>query len=505
MRIEKQSMERSRIIATAEALGGMAEDRHKFTGKSVLLTGEAAVLATANGRECLLNSFRFLVRMVEHLTVRVPWGPVMDAVAREADRICYRTRPKIEGLGAAEPIGFDAVLSVGATGRADLPWTVINSNGWLARVSSRGNRISSACGQANPIGALGAACLGVAEVFKRLIALRPERGELCPGMSFSFYEYRELEKAGPDLPSEIVIDAALFGVGAIGNGIVHLLSQLPVVGRLVVVDRQVFQEENWGTCFAIGPGELGMAKAEWAAGVLQSHLMTGWLRGSVEDYAAKCGRVYRFPRLILSGLDNIPARRAAQGLWPDQIIDGAIGPTLCEVTVHPWGPDLGCLRCDFEEPVEDAINVQARSTGLRVSRLADINDIVRSADVDAAAPELREWLRARQGKTICSVVSEGVIAELSGVRQKDGFEPSVPFVACLSSCMVVAETIRYCLGWPPVLRTGVQFDSLVGPGNAVFKDHRRKPLCECASRRANIELLRAKRYSGESTVASIEV
>lgn len=501
MRIEKKSMERSRIKATAEALGDLAVDRHKFTGKSVLLTGEPAVFATVNGRECLLNSFRLLVRMVERLTVRVPWGPVMDAVAREADRVCYRNRPKIEGLGAAEPVGFDAVLSVGATGRADLPWTVINSNGWLARVSSLGRSISPSCGQVNPIGALSAASIGVAEVFKRLIALRPERGELCPGISFSFYEYGESEHAGPDLPSEIAIDAALFGVGAIGNGIVHLLSHLPVVGRLIAVDRQVFREENWGTCFAIGPRELGMAKAEWAADVLGARLRATPFHGPAEKYMEKCGSLYAFPRLVLNGLDNAVTRRAVQGLWPDQIIDGAIGPTLCEVTLHPWESDLSCLRCDFEEPVEDALAVQVRSSGLRAWRIAEPDSVIGEDDIEAAPTEHRERLRMNVGKPVCSVVSEAVVATLSSEAQAEGFEPSAPFVACLSACMVVTEMIRHCLGWQRVLETGFQFDSLVGPQNGVFKAHERKQDCECVCRRRNIEIVRtSRRVGGDGTV-----
>jgi hypothetical protein len=33
---------------------------------------------------------------------------------------------------------FDAILSIGREARADLPWTAINSDGWIARVSSGG-------------------------------------------------------------------------------------------------------------------------------------------------------------------------------------------------------------------------------------------------------------------------------------------------------------------------------------------------------------------------------
>ena len=52
-------------------------------------------------------------------------------------------------------------------------------------------------------------------------------------------------------------------------------------------------------CYRVTPGELGMAKTEWVWGVLQSWLTTGLVRGSVEDYAAKCGKAFPFPRLVL--------------------------------------------------------------------------------------------------------------------------------------------------------------------------------------------------------------
>ena len=44
----------------------------------------------------------------------------------------------------------------------------------------------------------------------------------------------------------------------------------------------------------------------------------------------------------------LPARRAVQGLWSDQIIDGAIGPTLCEVTLHPWEGNLSCHKAPIK-------------------------------------------------------------------------------------------------------------------------------------------------------------
>ena len=97
---------------------------------------------------------------------------------------------------------YDAILSVGVAARSALPWTVINSNGWLARVSSGPSSLPRKCDLANPVGALAAACCGVSEVFKRLIALRAQRGELLDGISFSLWSYSPTDDPGPPLPAE---------------------------------------------------------------------------------------------------------------------------------------------------------------------------------------------------------------------------------------------------------------------------------------------------------------
>lgn len=487
--------DRSRLIATAESLQKFAPDAHCFTEKEVLLTGEPKILATENGRSCFLNGFRLLTRMVANLTVHISEpSELIEEVRRECSRIANGNTPKIQTVEPIDYRQFVAILSVGATARPELPWTVINSHGWIARVSSRGQDISPNTGQANPIAALGAACIGVAEVFKRLISLRPSRGEMASSTSFSFLTYSQSQDPGPEIPTVVQINLALFGAGAIGNGIIHLLECLPVSGFISIIDRQVFRPENWGTCLLIGPKDFEVPKAEWAANWLKIKLDAKPFSGSVEQYVEKCGRELIFPELVLNGLDNIPARRMVQSLWPGLIIDGAIGATACEVTLHPWGVDRSCLMCDFEEPEVAAEEVQQRASGLRAGRLTDIQSVITEEDIELAPAEKRDWLRERKGKQICSVISEAVLSFLSAEAHKPGFEPSVPFVACLSSCMVVTEMVRHAAGWPQVLTTGFQFDSLVGPQNGLVKFHRRKPGCICVTRRASIEAIRLARW-----------
>jgi hypothetical protein len=160
---------------------------------------------------------------------------------------------------------FAAILSVGWEVHPEYPWTTINSNGFIARVSSKSS-ISSECRQTNPVGALAAASLGVTEIFKRLVPVNPDRGPLHDALNFSFYTYSDSDWAGPELPTALNI-GTLFqvGAGAIGNGIVHLLSQLGLNGRLLIIDKQDFGDENLGTCILIGPSDVNQPKASTLA------------------------------------------------------------------------------------------------------------------------------------------------------------------------------------------------------------------------------------------------
>lgn len=198
----------SRPLSAAAKLGRLAPDHRRFTDKCVLLTGEENTLATANGRECFLASIRLLVRICSNVSIALP------RVDRRFEAECNAL---IHHVAFGSPIAvfastldfgrFDAILSVGVTPRLDLPWTVINSNGWLARVSSGNSPLPGACGQFNPIAALAAASLGVTDVFKRLIQLKEKRGRLHNGLFFSLMTFRCGDNdPGPELPTEIPLD-----------------------------------------------------------------------------------------------------------------------------------------------------------------------------------------------------------------------------------------------------------------------------------------------------------
>lgn len=484
-------LEFSRLGATVQSLGSAVESLSNPLNKPVLLKGEKQVLETDNGRYCFTAALLMLLRMTQNLSVQIPLLPeflseMKTLAAKMTDRAI--TFVESENLNYQT---FEAILNVGSYVRNDLPWTTINSDGWLARVASGNKNLPSTHARTNPVGALGAAALGATEIFKRIFRIKASRGPVQKFLSFSFFSYTQSDDPGPPLPKTLDLAGVLqVGAGAIGNGIDFLLSRVPGTGNWSIVDLQEFRKENLGTCILIGPKDLTHSKARVLAEKV-AHAK-GFAMAVEQFIADVVGKGVPYPEIVINGLDNVDARRAVQTLWPAVAIDGAIGTFSCEVTIHPWGPDLSCLLCDFERPAEDAAARSSKLTGIGLDKLKNLTDLLTEEDILAAPEEKRSWLREHLGKQYCSIVSA---AELAAVSDEEGtnFEPSVPFVACLSSCMVVAELIRVASSWEPVLETGFQFDALIGPQNGIRKAHQRKQGCLCVQRREVIEHIRRNR------------
>jgi molybdopterin/thiamine biosynthesis adenylyltransferase len=364
---------------------------------------------------------------------------------------------------------FDSILNVGTKARSGLPWTVISCDGWLARITSGPRDLPVPSGQTNPIAAMAAAAMGVSETFKRLLGVRASRGELLEDAHWSLFSYATNSvDRGPPLPAELQVDLLLAGGGAIGNGIVHLLGRLPTRGRVLIIDPQDVAVENLGTCLLVGPADVSTPKVRLADQLQRPQLYARGYKETIEQFSRRLGRELSYPRTILGALDNISARHALQDLWPDVLVDGAIGPFSCQVSRHPIAGDVACARCLFRHPPGvRAELVASRATGLMRERVATPDSVVSQEDVDVAPPEKRAWLSMQLGKPICSVVSEAVTREVSD-NARPGFEPSVPFVACLASGMVVAELVKTIMNVVPCIEPRFQFDVLRGPAHGAM-------------------------------------
>lgn len=486
----------SRPLAVGARFAEVPEDAHRFVDKTVLLTGDAEVLLTPNGSCAIEAGLLLLLRICQNVVVTIP------------DR-CRSLRSHLEHLAAHAAFGkpttfvehadaarFDAALKVGIRGGRGLT-AVVNSNGWLARVASGGRDLPGNFDQANPIAALFASSLGVSEVFKRLLPVRRQRAGPIDNLEFSLYSFRTAgSDPGPRLPASLPLRAMLVGAGAIGNGVVYVLSRLPMVGDLSLIDYQQYGDENLGTCLLIGPDDIGQPKAL----VLSGHGRNGLrMRGFPEELAqfqTRLGEELPHPTIVLSAVDSVAARHAIQDLWPDLVINGAIGDFPCEVSRHPWGEDVACMRCTYQDPPgERAEVVQSRLTGLPADRLLDLTRELEAEDVGAAAGDKRVFLQSRLGRQLCSIVDEAMAQYLADEQLRPGFQPSVPFVATMAAALMMGELVKSLGGWPTDLAPRFQFDSLIGPQAGQAFPEPRRASCVCRTRRDNIDRVRRDRQN----------
>jgi hypothetical protein len=496
----------SRPIGVATELSGNPIVPEVVFSKKVILTGETSTLLTQNGRWCFLDSLRLLSRVIGNLDVLVP--PEASELHTEIDQII----DELWSQGTVQrvhPYECDfrlaaAILNVGYEVRLDLPWTAVCANGWVARCTSGPNRLPAGSEQANPVASLLAASLGVTEVFKRIYDIPENKAPAMQDVAFSLFEMSaDFPNVGPKLPDEITLpNTLLLGAGAIGNGLTLLMSQLPLKGRVLLMDKQNFAPENYGTCTLLDRKDwLYQAKATQLAAWLRersgNNLEVKGEMCTIEE-ALEHGKLGSLrPELVINGLDDVKARKSVQRLWPSLLVDGAINSAGAAVVTHSMQyRRFACLQCAFAEPEEDHIALQARATGLvRSSLEGNQNRMITDEDIANANPEYREFLREQQrkGKTICATIPDAYAQRL-GLNLEKGFRPSVPFVATASATLVIAQVLRNLL-WPEKqFWHEFQFASLfVGPSTAQRFNRLASADCDCTKNANLIEAIQAQR------------
>ena len=499
----------SRYLGVAKSLVGESINAEQVFAKSVVLMGERDALKTQNGLWCFMDSLRLLVRVVGKLTICIP--PGFAELETEARKCCsdtyLRGQPQFVISDSASPFQHaDAILNIGIHVNSSLPWTTISSNGWVARISSGSKQLPSDMGQPNPIAALFAASLGVTEVFKRIYGVPASVAPLLEKAELSLFENStEFDSLGPVLPNIITApDTLLVGAGAIGNGIALLMAQLPVAGRLHIVDKQDYQDENHGTSVLLEKaGWIGNSKAEQLAqwltqnSALQATGDKALINEALGSELIKSMAI----DLVLNGLDDVQARHDSQLAWPSIIVDGGINETGAAVIQHRLDDHgLACLICSFKLQKQDIRETQRQLTGLHSSALSDQGRLLTVQDIIEADPGKQEWLREmlKSKRTICSVVSEAGLRRL-GVNAEDGFRPSAPFVATAAAAMVIAEALKALLY--PEKRYSQRFtigNLFLGPQSLANSSRYAEPWCSCVKHRSLIDSLLKRRKQNQN-------
>ncbi len=376
---------------------------------------------------------------------------------------------------------FDAVLTVGRERLESERAVTINSNGWIARIGGgSGAPLPWRRTHANAVGALAAACLGAGAIAVMLLKLPRS----VQAFELSLFEHRagplgSLDM-GPPLPTDrLDVDALVVGCGAVTNGWAYTVRRLPIRGALEAVDKESLRKENLGLYVLSTWGDLGKPKSALIRRVLRPAISVTPRPEPFDFYKIRIDRrLVRIPRLVIAGLDEIPARHAVQRLWPEVLIDMAGGGTTTQLVIHRTGLTGICLLEALREP-EHTLHFaeqMAAATGLSVERIrGNPTDLITAEDVASAHPNHRKALEAarRQGRQLCGRITDHNLYEEG---YTDEFAAAVPFVSAFAGVIGAAETMKALMGLSVPLHHQFEFRTMRGRRLEL----QRSLACECA-------------------------
>lgn len=440
------SVEHSRALLLAQSATGTPSSRleQRLDNSVVVISVDPDLPMALLTAQVLISTLRRGLGTLILLSRRLPAGMVRDLEEAAA------------AIDPGRPLRVDAAMSQEPSVRihigTDIPERAVRvvPEGYGTHIAGARTAAIRPSRPGNELGAAYAGALAAAEAFKYTAGVLTGRRVIHRHLRYCPVTLSADLSAAPSLPAELTLDLSLIGVGAIGTGIVRILSELPVGGRLLAVDRQRFSAENRGT-YSLG----GVAEAQvrpWKAEIAQRALRrfdVEPFRGSVEDLlaATDSGHTSWFPT-VLTALDTPEARREAQRLWPDRLIDAATGDTMLGICDHRAGLDP-CLMCMF--PVDrgqpSGVERIAQRLGLPVEVLAFGDTPLTEEHLSATDGDQRAFLAQFLGTPICGVARAARPDKPRHRQQLHAVRP----VHLLASCVPG--------GGPPARRTTAQITS----------------------------------------------
>jgi hypothetical protein len=258
--------------AAAAAFYALRDDRTNRCATSpayqhvrCVVTLEENLLDSRTGRVLFHVVGNLLARWCRHVTLIVPTS---DPLVEETLRVMRDADPYGMFI-ATTNLGDDADVHL-HLGRECQPigdrTVVVDAGGWLSWVGESDGPVL-ALDEQNVLGAIGAACLGVAQAFK--LALEVSAGDRLRSGVFDWYSLSWSERGGPDVLGPVALGRLLLvGAGSVGSAVAYCLGLAGVTADVTVVDQDVVNVENLNRSPIFGQQTLGTLKVAAVAGYL---------------------------------------------------------------------------------------------------------------------------------------------------------------------------------------------------------------------------------------------
>lgn len=235
------------------------------------ISADASALRDATGQIMLLVACNLLSRWCRHIDILVPTSELSARSFRGGllgDEILKQMRD-------ADPFGSFSwsdrrivtaplQLHVGANPAQGVKATVINASGWVATIGDHGTRLPTSKAL-NIVGAVGAACLGVAQVFKLAIGVSAER-IIRPG-AFDLLRLERIhlnatQGTGPRVTNTGLGRILLIGAGSVGSALAYCLQLAAPKCETAIIDKDLVLVENFNRSPLFGKSNFRINKAE---------------------------------------------------------------------------------------------------------------------------------------------------------------------------------------------------------------------------------------------------
>lgn len=446
-------------MAASQALSGI--DHSSFAteigAQNIGLAFDDSATESQEGRYALELSINLLARLYPRISI-IPKGHRAEAAVEGLVAAAKAINPEIEIDADDASVTLFLALGVSVITSA-LPVIYVGSDGWVARVSTKGPVGSG--GTDNPFGACAAACFGTANIFRTAFRTYLPAGVPDENISLSLLDYdpKAAEPANLALTPVDLGESYLVGLGAIGNGTVWALKRTPgLSGVLHLVDGEVVDLSNLQRYVLTAQKTVHESKVAIAADQFRGTGVDA--RPHHERWGDFLGGVSRwnFERVAVA-VDSDSDRIAVQASLPQCIINSWTQPGDLGVSRHGFLGDDACLMCLYlpEGEGQHLDKVIAEAIGLpeafmEIRTMLHLNQPVGRSLLERAAaamgvevePLLRfenESVRSFYAQAVCGGVVLRLGGTLGGASKHQMAAVPLAFQSALAGIMLAAELV----------------------------------------------------------------
>lgn len=456
-------------MAASQVLSGIDHSSFATTlgAQNIGLAFDDSAAESQEGRYTLGLSINLLARLYPRISI-IPEGRKAEVEVAGLVAAAKAINPEIE-IGA-DTIGVTLFMALGVSVITSVsPVIYVGSNGWVARVSTKGPVGSG--GTDNPFGACAAACFGAANIFRAAFGAYLPASVPDEDLTLSLLDYdpKAAEPANPALTPVDLGESYLVGLGAIGNGAVWALARTSgLSGVLHLVDGELVDLSNLQRYVLTAQKSINESKVAIAAdqfrgtGVDPQPHNERW-----GDFLGGVSR-WNFERVAVA-VDSDGDRIAVQASLPQWIINSWTQPGDLGVSRHGFLGDDACLMCLYlrEGEGQHLDKIIAEAIGLpeafmEIRTMLHLNQPVGRSLLERAAaamgvdlePLLRfenESVRSFYTQAVCGGVVLGLGGTLGGASKHQMAAVPLAFQSALAGVMLAAELVIHAGGLRPHL------------------------------------------------------